>query len=149
MDNILNQNIDWDTFNGNTYRRRYFDPISDEDAWVAEQILRTFHAFRHDGEIFENGIDVGCGPSLVPTLASVPFVKRLTLLEPGIQNINYLKLVLNDQSSLERDWKTTLDLLRTHPYSVSEHQYAARLSAERALFDEGMIQTTKDGLFHM
>lgn len=144
-----NNDVDWDTFNADTYRRQYFTDVGPEDPWVATEIM-SFMAEQEIGEsYFEQGADIGTGPSLILPLAGVVYSQKFDLIEPGAQNATYLRQVLADENQMREDWSAIEHQLSEYPDALSAQGYAARLLMERAAVRQTVISAVEPNSYDM
>jgi hypothetical protein len=134
-----NQDIDWDDFNAETYRERYFHTIGNEDWWIAQEALHFLNEIAPDTPRLEHAADIGSGPGILLPLICVPFVGQIELIEPGLKNVSYLQSILSNPDKLHNDWKDTLERLVSEPSALSVHHQAAELLREKAIVRQASI----------
>jgi hypothetical protein len=130
-----NQDVNWDDFNADTYRERYFSKIGNEDWWIAQEALQFLSTVAADVPPMRYAADIGSGPSVLLPLISVPFVERIELIEPGLKNVTYLQAILSDINKLRNDWSGSLQKILKDPSSTSGH-----VRADELLCDRGVVR---------
>lgn len=107
-----NKNIPWDEFDAEAYQNHYFGGrLEAEDKW-SMLALATRLKEQVQLDSIKRAVDVGTGSSLVLPLAIAPYVEQLDLVEPGKQNVTYLRAALKSKKKLEHDWKQTIQCLQ-------------------------------------
>ncbi len=84
-----NAAYDWDDFDPDLYVRANYQELHDDDATILDKISQYFE---HEGSHARGlqGIDVGAGANLYPTLAMLPYCESVTLFERSRANRNWL-----------------------------------------------------------
>lgn len=126
-----NQDVDWDSFNAETYRERYFTTIGNEDWWVAQEALRFLSTTVPRTALLKHAADIGSGPSILLPLICVPFVEQIELIEPGLKNVTYLQSILSNLGKLRNDWGDNLKKILEEPSAVAAHAQADELLCTR------------------
>jgi len=144
-----NETIDWNLFNGDTYRHRHLNKLGKEDAWIAEQALLFLDEADIQTDQFKVCADIGTGPSLVMSLVCAPYAERIELVEPGIQNTTYLKRTTADPDILRREWSDALHVINSHKSAKKEHLDAATLLSKRAVVRQAGAQDLKPDTYDM
>ncbi|MGF7228770.1 MAG: hypothetical protein ACQR33_02180 [Candidatus Saccharibacteria bacterium] len=134
-----NNDVDWDTFNAQTYRERYFTELGAEDLWVATETLAFLAEREVTADTLERVADVGTGPSLVLPLAGVAYAKHVELIEPGAQNAAYLRRVLQETQDMYQDWNVIEQQIAADAHALPAHAHAARLLMERAVVRQAKL----------
>lgn len=133
-----NRSIQWDNFDADAYQKHYFGGrLEAEDEW-SMLALATRLKEQLTPDSIEHAVDVGTGPSLVLPLAIAPYVKQLDLIEPGKQNVEYLKATLKDRKKMEHDWKLTIQCLQEFDSDI--YGNVAELLIERATVHPNFAQ---------
>jgi hypothetical protein len=84
----LNSDVDWEQFDPDLYRDHNYLKLRKDDRQIMITIRDFFAAAGVSGGL---GLDVGAGPNLYPSLAMLPFCRRLNLLEFSNSNVAWLK----------------------------------------------------------
>jgi hypothetical protein len=84
-----NAAYDWDDFDPEVYVKANYQELHDDDATILDMVGQYFEreASRTRGL---QGIDVGAGANLYPTLAMLPYCESVTLFERSSANRNWL-----------------------------------------------------------
>jgi hypothetical protein len=83
----LNSDVDWDTFDPEAYRNHNYLTLRDDDRQIMERIREFFAGANVTNA---RGVDVGAGANLYPSLAMLPFCRRLDLREFAAPNVAWL-----------------------------------------------------------
>lgn len=93
----LNADVNWNLLDSDLYlKKNYATPHKDDLEFIGK--VRDFLAEHLRGQTGLNGIDVGAGSNLYPTLAMLPFCSDITLLDFSETNVAWLKRELDDYS---------------------------------------------------
>jgi hypothetical protein len=84
----LNSDVDWDSFDPEAYREHNYLTLRDDDHQIMVLIRDFFASVNVEGG---RGVDVGAGANLYPSLAMLPFCRKLDLLEFATPNVVWLK----------------------------------------------------------
>lgn len=106
----LNSHLPWDDFDSNWYFERNYKKLRDDDRQLVE-LVRDFFATL-DLSSHENGIDVGPGVNLYPTLTMLPFCAKITLYEYSASNVRWLR---HEVQSYSLSWDPWWNLLIKKP----------------------------------
>jgi hypothetical protein len=136
-----NLDYPWDEFDPETYFRRNYNILRDDDRMIVELVRDFFSATLTATPLPPNarGIDVGTGANLYPALTMLPFCEEITLFEFSAANVEWLKSQReHDWPSWDEAWDQFWMLLCKQPtyQSVTE---AARELAERTRIVQGSI----------
>jgi hypothetical protein len=83
----LNSDVDWDSFDPEAYRNHNYLTLRDDDHQIMVKIGEFFADAKLAGA---RGVDVGAGSNLYPSLAMLPFCRRLDLWEFSTPNVAWL-----------------------------------------------------------
>jgi hypothetical protein len=144
-----NTDVDWNTFNGKTYRQEYFDVLGPEDAWVINQIVSYLGEAAIQPDQFARGADIGAGPTLAAALAIVPYLQQLEIIEPGGENTAYLESVLMDTDQLAHDWRDALRIITTNKHSLPLHASGPQLLSKRSIVRQLFLQDIEAGRYDL
>lgn len=93
-------------WNPREYLRQYYsgDSISDDEQAVFAQLAEWF---QEHGRVFDLALEFGCGPTLHHAAALIPHVKELHLADYLPENLNEIRLWLQDDPS-SHNWDVYL-----------------------------------------
>jgi hypothetical protein len=80
----------WDQFDSDAYLSQHYSSLAELDRLIITQ-LGVFLESKCRGRTDLDGIDVGSGTNLYPSLAQVPFTKSITLWEHSASNVDWLQ----------------------------------------------------------
>lgn len=126
---------DWDAFHPVEYWKANYAYLRGDDRRFL-QLLRDFFGAEPDrpGRV---GIDVGAGANLYPALAMLPLCERITLLEYGTKNCEWLRGEVQRYSTY---WDPFWRVLREHPaYRAIGNTHARRPLARAATVRQGSL----------
>jgi hypothetical protein len=104
-----NAAYDWDEFDPDLYVKLNYQELHDDDATILGQVGRFFEreASRSRGL---QGIDVGAGANVYPTLTMLPYCESVTLFERSSANRNWL---VGQREHYSEIWNPYWDVLAT------------------------------------
>lgn len=105
----LNSDYDWDAFDSGWYSDHNYATLRFDDRQIVE-VIRDF--FASAGVIDGRGVDVGPGANLYPSLAMLPFCRRLDLLEYSASNVVWLK---GQVAGFDEGWENFWAVYRENP----------------------------------
>ena len=121
---------DWATFDPDAYRADHYATLRADDAQILGLVARHFAAAGLPPG--RDGLDVGTGSNLAPTLALLPFCRRVTQWEYGEQNLAWLRRVQRDGLDFA-PWRPFWDCLTSaapEPYkAINDPAWAVRSTA--------------------
>src|SRR3954453_19324956 len=80
----------WDQFDSEAYLRLHYSRLAELDRLIIRQLGRFLESACR-GRTDLDGIDVGSGTNLYPSLAQVPFTKSITFWEHSASNVDWLQ----------------------------------------------------------
>jgi hypothetical protein len=102
----LNSEFDWDAFDPAAYTEVNYRPLHDEDRVIMPIISRFF---ADSGVTGARGLDIGAGPNLYPSLAMLPFCRRVDLLDFAAPNVRWLERQIQNYDG---HWDEFWDIMR-------------------------------------
>lgn len=114
---LKNKDVNWDEFEPMQYLKNNYISILPPDREIIQKLAAFYAKEKPSGEF----IELGCGPNLYPVLTALPYAQKITILEFGKQNINYLNKQIKVFDPIWQQW---IELLRKlcPIYSVDLHQ---------------------------
>ncbi|HEY0638180.1 MAG TPA: SCO2525 family SAM-dependent methyltransferase [Pseudonocardiaceae bacterium] len=106
-----NEEIQWDSFNPEAYCDHNYGTLRDDDRQILRLMADFFSTFGHHR--LKKGVDVGAGANLYPTLAMLPFCRRIILRERAERNCSWLRDEVKDYSAI---WDPYWQELATRPH---------------------------------
>src|SRR5690606_30769735 len=102
-----NHDFPWDEFDPDAYWADNYRTLLKPDREIIEYIRDFFADIR---DVYNaDGIDVGSGPNLYPTLAMLPLCKTITLWEYSAANVRWLE---RHVGGYQESWDAFWDVLR-------------------------------------
>jgi hypothetical protein len=98
----LNEHFDWDAFDSQDYFAHNYASMRTDDASMLAMVRDWFATALPAGGPPLEGIDVGSGANLYPTLALLPYCDAITLYEYSKENVEWLHTAIHD---LPSDWE--------------------------------------------
>ncbi|MGW5771272.1 SCO2525 family SAM-dependent methyltransferase [Streptomyces longwoodensis] len=105
----LNKDVPWDSFDPGAYIGNNYLDMKAVDEEIVSRVRDHFSDRLRGSDRVLAGIDVGAGPNLYPSLAMLPWCKRITLLEWSANNIEYLE---RQRPSYDAHWEPFWKVLR-------------------------------------
>ncbi|MCM3922507.1 SCO2525 family SAM-dependent methyltransferase [Frankia sp. AiPs1] len=106
VDAPRNADFPWDEFDTTSYLRHNYRSLRPDDRQILERVRDFFAGSLPAGGA--RGLDVGSGPNLYPALAMLPLCRTITLFEPSISNVAWLRDEIGDYG---RSWDPFWELL--------------------------------------
>jgi NNMT/PNMT/TEMT family len=106
---VTNDEADWNRFASDWYYAHNYASLRDDDLQIVTKI-RDF--FTDAGVHNVRGIDVGAGTNLYPTLAMLPFCRRIELHEYSRTNVDWLK---RNTRALDSRWQQFWEVYAQRP----------------------------------
>jgi len=103
----VNSDYPWDDFDSVAYAEHNYSVVRDDDRQLIEWARDFFSTANLPQKL--NGIDVGSGSNLYPTLAMLPWCSTIVQWEWSLQNVNWLRRQLDGYGST---WDSFWALLR-------------------------------------
>lgn len=137
-----NDQFQWDLFDpevyGNTNYKKMLAPdctiLGRGVSWFSQVAMRRYSVGKGQ---FSQGVDVGPGSNLYPTLSMLGYCRKITLLEYGTANVEYLR---KEIKHLNDSWKPFWDVIS--PFVGNrDFEWARRTLSERAEVVQGNIFT--------
>jgi hypothetical protein len=132
---VKNSDVNWDAFDPVSYRDHNYLTLRDDDRQIMV-IIRDF--FAAADVCAGRGLDVGAGPNLYPSLAMLPFCRRLDLLEFSAPNVAWLQRQVR---RYDASWDDFWAVYRESPAY-------ARIDDPRAVFAE-IASVQKANIFEL
>jgi len=85
-----NANQPWDLFDSDAYLKQHYRTLAALDRLIMRQLGRFLESVCR-GRTDLDGLDVGSGTNLYPSLAQVPFTKSITFWEHSASNVDWLQ----------------------------------------------------------
>lgn len=102
----------WDSFDPETYVKNNYAELRDDDRRILQIVRDYFASVLDPARPVETGVDVGAGANLYPTLAMLPFCRKVVLWEYGRSNVAWLQHEIKVWS---QRWEQFWAVLRTRP----------------------------------
>ena len=87
---LHNEDFPWDQFDTEAYLEHNYAHVRHDDREILDAVSSFFERACAEKELL-HGIDVGTGANLYPTLAMLPFCRKITLLEYSRSNVRWLR----------------------------------------------------------
>ncbi|MGH8628264.1 MAG: SCO2525 family SAM-dependent methyltransferase [Gammaproteobacteria bacterium] len=132
----LNSDFPWGDFDSSWYYDHNYKVLRDDDRQIVE-VVRDFFAtldLSSHGR-YRNGIDVGSGANLYPTLTMLPLCDEITLYEYSASNVSWLQREIWSYSS---SWDAFWEILVKEPLYKSIDSLQETLTA-RVRVKQGSI----------
>jgi hypothetical protein len=105
-----NADFPWDDFDSASYLAHNYTVLRQDDQNLLE-LVRDYFGTVAPGNLL-HGVDVGTGSNLYPTLALLPWCKKITMVEYSARNVAWLT---DEIRSYSHTWDPFWDLLCHHP----------------------------------
>jgi NNMT/PNMT/TEMT family len=109
---VSNADCPWDEFNPELYFLENYKDFYEDDARILKTVRDYFEAALGGVRAPTEGIDVGAGANLYPSLAMLPYCSTVTLFERGLENRRWLYGQREHYSSV---WDPYWELLSKSP----------------------------------
>jgi hypothetical protein len=129
IDELLNAEQPWDSFDSVWYLSHNYDTLRYDDRRIIEWMSEFFaRAPRRAGS--DHGVDVGSGTNLYPALAMLPRCHQITLVERASTNVQWLKAAVDHYpESWDPFWRTMV-ATRSDTYGGIDSRRALESRAE-------------------
>jgi hypothetical protein len=128
-----NAQFPWDEFAAEAYCDHNYTRLREDDAEILG-LVRSWFADTAP-EVPRDGLDVGAGPNLYPTLAMLPFARSITLREYSAANVRWLRGATAD---LAEQWRPFWDVVSPEG-RYGDFTAARGLLAERTRVEQGSV----------
>lgn len=130
----LNSDVNWDTFDPDSYRDHNYLTLRDDDYQIMVGI-RDF--FASTGLSEAKGVDVGAGANLYPALAMLPFCRKLELLEFSAPNVSWLR---KQTSHFDHHWDAFWAVYQENPVYAQVTDPRERLATTASVHQSNIFQ---------
>jgi hypothetical protein len=134
--NVRNDDAPWDLFDPGSYCMVNYRPLQDADHRILVRI-RSF--FANAGVEDGLGLDAGTGANLYPSLAMLPFCRKIDLWEYARPNVEWLE---QQVGKYDDSWNDFWNVLAEEPAYKKSHPSDLR---ERAAIGHGSIFDLEPG----
>ncbi|GAA2785039.1 SCO2525 family SAM-dependent methyltransferase [Kitasatospora sp. CM 4170] len=108
-----NRELPWDALDPESYATYNYWPLRADDRQILAAVRDHFSGMIAGRAIRTlRGIDVGSGSNLYPALAMLPWCSRITLLEHGKRNVDWLQ---REVGQFSENWDEYWHVLSEHP----------------------------------
>jgi hypothetical protein len=135
---VGNADCRWDEFDPNVYCQQNYAYIHENDIALLETARDHFEETLGGGRKPVDGIDVGAGANLYPSLAMLPYCENVTLFERGRENRKWL---FGQRESFSTTWDPYWELLtknRRHAALEPRQAFGKRMQVRNGdILDNG------------
>jgi SAM-dependent methyltransferase len=128
-----NAEYPWDQFDASNYLQRNYIVMRDDDAEILELTQSWFATALTGAEA--DGLDVGCGPNLYPSLAMLPVCRTITVMDYSAGNVAWLQ---SHHGYCDEIWRPYWELVSPSA-SRGEFDEARSWMAERGRVVHGSV----------
>jgi hypothetical protein len=146
----LNAQVDWATLDADVYAGEHYERLRDDDRDIIARTSTFFEeALSGLRATWRRAVDVGTGANLYPAFASLPFARKVELIERSPQSVRWLRR--QQDHGFAKNWDAFIDAYGDRPgYRHYFKQHRSREAFRRkVVVREGSVFDLPVARWHM